>query len=76
MQDLYRLRRKVQSLTKGRLIMNITVEGTPNPNALKFSVEKKLVATGSAHFKKGDDTNKAPLATELFIGLIHNTRIR
>jgi len=46
--------------------INITVEGTPNPNALKFSVEKTLVASGSAHFKKGDDTASAPLATELF----------
>jgi len=47
--------------------MNITVGATPNPNAFKFSVEKTLVASGSVHFKRGDDTSASPLAGELFI---------
>ncbi len=45
--------------------ITIYAESTPNPAALKFVANKKLVAAGH-EFKNIDDAKEAPLAQELF----------
>ncbi|WP_147803581.1 NifU N-terminal domain-containing protein [Alkalicoccus halolimnae] len=47
------------------MAINVQAEGTPNPNAMKFTADKVLFeGSGSASFKKSDDTDH-PLAKEL-----------
>ena len=46
---------------------NITVQGTPNPNAAKFTVDRTLVEGGSSMSYFDPDTAKNdPLASRLF----------
>jgi len=44
----------------------ILTEGTPNPNALKFVLEKTLIESGSVDFKDKESVKKSPLAKKLF----------
>lgn len=45
--------------------IEVRAEATPNPNAMKFTANQVLFeGSGSASFKKGDDTDH-PLAKEL-----------
>ena len=44
----------------------IYTEGTPNPNALKFVVNKVLLETGTANFPNKESSNNSPLAKSLF----------
>ena len=44
----------------------VSLEFTPNPNTLKYSVNRKLVEKGAANFtKKADADLKSPLASKL-----------
>lgn len=47
-------------------IISIYTEQTPNPDSLKFVMNKMLLTGTSVDFERGDDTSYAPLATELF----------
>lgn len=44
----------------------ITLEFTPNPNTLKFVVNRPLLERGTANFAQADAAGKAPLAREVF----------
>ena len=44
----------------------VSLEFTPNPNTLKYSVNRKLLDKGAANFTKRDDADlKSPLASKL-----------
>jgi hypothetical protein len=46
---------------------NITVQGTPNPNAAKFTVDRTLVEGGESHsFFEPETATDDPLAKVLF----------
>ncbi len=47
-------------------IISIYTEATPNPDSLKFVVNKILLGGKSADFERGDDVSYAPLAEALF----------
>ncbi|MEW7293105.1 NifU family protein [Aquimarina sp. 2304DJ70-9] len=51
--------------TNKKVPITIYAESTPNPAALKFVANKKLVTTGH-EFKNIDEAKEAPLAQELF----------
>jgi len=45
----------------------VSLEFTPNPNTLKYSVNRELLSKGAANFvKKEDAEQKSPLAAKLF----------
>ena len=45
----------------------VSLEFTPNPNTLKYSVNRQLLAKGAVNFTKKDDADKrSPLAAKLF----------
>lgn len=45
----------------------VTLEFTPNPNTLKYSVNRQLLERGAMNFVKKDDAEKrSPLAAKLF----------
>ncbi len=44
----------------------VNLEFTPNPNSLKFSVNRALLPSGAAQFKSKEDTYLAPLARAVF----------
>lgn len=46
--------------------VSIHLEFTPNPNTLKFVVNRELLAKGAAHFGQADKAANAPLAKALF----------
>lgn len=46
--------------------MNIIIQPTPNPNALKFIVEKDVISEGKASFKTPQSCQNVPLAAALF----------
>lgn len=46
--------------------VSIHLEFTPNPNTLKFVVNRELLPKGAAHFGSIDKTEKAPLARAIF----------
>lgn len=46
--------------------MSIYTEGTPNPDSLKFVMNKMLLTGQSVDFDRGDNVSYAPLAEELF----------
>ena len=46
--------------------IKIQTEGTPNPNALKFVLDKVLVQTGSYNFPDKEKCENSPLAKRLF----------
>ncbi len=47
-------------------IISLYTEMTPNPESLKFVLNKMLFATQSADYQEGDDTSTSPLAAALF----------
>lgn len=47
-------------------IISIYTEATPNPDSLKFVMNKMLLTGNSVDFERGDDVSYAPLAEELF----------
>jgi NFU1 iron-sulfur cluster scaffold homolog, mitochondrial len=47
-------------------IVSIYTEATPNPDSLKFVMNKMLLTGRSVDFERGDETTYAPLATALF----------
>ncbi len=46
--------------------MEIAIQPTPNPNALKFILEKDVIAEGKVSFKTPQDCKDVPLAASLF----------
>lgn len=46
--------------------MEISIQPTPNPNALKFILEKDVKTEGKVSFKTPQDCKDIPLATALF----------
>lgn len=46
--------------------IDISLEFTPNPNTLKYVVDRKLIDRGAANFTSKDQTAKSPLAKSLF----------
>ena len=46
--------------------MEIIVQPTPNPNALKFILEKDVITEGKVSFKTPQDCREVPLAAALF----------
>ncbi len=47
-------------------IVSIYTEATPNPDSLKFVMNKMLLTGKSVDFERGDDVSYSPLAEELF----------
>lgn len=52
--------------TMSNFIVSIYTEGTPNPDSLKFVMNKMLLTGQSVDFDRGDNVSYAPLAEELF----------
>lgn len=48
------------------IIISIYTEATPNPDSLKFVLNKMLLTGRSVDFERGDDVSYAPLAEALF----------
>lgn len=46
--------------------VSVTIEYTPNPNTLKFAVNRTLLKQGAANFTDVSKAEKAPLAKKLF----------
>ncbi len=46
--------------------VSIHTEGTPNPNALKFVLDKIILESGSANFPDKKSSSNSPLAQKLF----------
>lgn len=46
--------------------VKIISEGTPNPNALKFVLDKIIIESGSANFPSKESCSNSPLAKRLF----------
>lgn len=46
--------------------IKIHTEGTPNPNALKFVLDKNIIDNGSANFTDKSKSKDSPLAEKLF----------
>lgn len=46
--------------------MDIEIQPTPNPNALKFLVEEDVIAEGKVSFKNPSEAEGIPLAIKLF----------
>jgi Fe-S cluster biogenesis protein NfuA len=45
----------------------VSLEFTPNPNTLKYSVNRELLTSGAANFTKKEDADvRSPLASKLF----------
>ena len=57
-------------------MVKIQTEGTPNPNALKFVLDKELVSKGTFNFTSKETSSNSPLALRLFnIGSIKEVLI-
>ena len=46
--------------------IKIHTEGTPNPNALKFVIDKTILESGSRNFPSRENCKDSPLAEKLF----------
>lgn len=46
--------------------VDVIVERTPNPNAVKFTLDRTVVAEGSASFADAEQAAAHPLAAKLF----------
>lgn len=57
---------KVISTSKKLVPITIYAESTPNPEAMKFVANRRLVEEGIYEFLNTDDTSNAPLAKALF----------
>jgi Fe-S cluster biogenesis protein NfuA len=44
----------------------VSLEFTPNPNTLKYSVNRELLARGAANFTRAEQAKSSPLAAKLF----------
>ena len=49
-----------------RMLINVYAESTPNPEAMKFVVNKYLLEEGSVEYTKINQTGNCPLAKQLF----------
>jgi Fe-S cluster biogenesis protein NfuA len=55
---------ETQTMTNGPL--EITIQPTPNPNALKFILSQDVITEGKISFKTPQDCREVPLAASLF----------
>jgi Fe-S cluster biogenesis protein NfuA len=55
---------ETQTMTNGPL--EITIQPTPNPNALKFILSQDVITEGKISFKTPQDCREVPLAAALF----------
>ncbi len=55
---------ETQTMTNGPL--EITIQPTPNPNALKFILSQDVITEGKISFKTPQDCREIPLAASLF----------
>ena len=46
--------------------IKIYTEGTPNPNALKFVLDRVILESGTANFPNKESSSNSPLAQKLF----------
>ena len=46
--------------------VTILTEGTPNPNAIKFVLNKSILENKTANFPSREKANNSPLAKKLF----------
>lgn len=49
-----------------KIVINVYAESTPNPEAMKFVVNKYLLEEGSVEYTNVDQTGNCPLAKQLF----------
>lgn len=49
-----------------KIVINVYAESTPNPEAMKFVVNKYLLEEGSVEYTNVDQTGNSPLAKQLF----------
>lgn len=47
-------------------MVQITPEGTPNPDAVKFTLDRPAVEGRSVTYREGSDPASSPLAADLF----------
>jgi len=47
-------------------MVDVTPEGTPNPNAIKFSLDRPATAGRSETFRAGSDPAASPLGHRIF----------
>jgi hypothetical protein len=47
-------------------MVEVTPEGTPNPNALKFTLDRPSTDKRSATFREGSDPAENPLGARIF----------
>ena len=53
-------------MTTNNDLVKIHTEGTPNPNALKFVLNKTIIEKGSSNFPNKEKAKGSPLALKLF----------
>ncbi len=46
--------------------MQVSPEPTPNPNAIKFTLDRPATASGAETFKAGTDPSASPLGARIF----------
>ena len=46
--------------------IQVTAEPTPNPNSVKFSLNREVTAEGSESYDSPEEASKSPLAKRLF----------
>jgi NFU1 iron-sulfur cluster scaffold homolog, mitochondrial len=56
----------METETMSQSIVEITIQPTPNPNALKFILDRDVKSEGKVSFKTPQDTKDVPLAAALF----------
>lgn len=47
-------------------MIDVTPEATPNPNAVKFTLDRPSVEGGSRTFRAGSDPAESPLGARIF----------
>lgn len=48
------------------MALTISVQPTPNPNSLKFTVNQQVLASGSKFYPSAEKAAESPIALELF----------
>jgi hypothetical protein len=47
-------------------VVDVTPEGTPNPNAVKFTLDRQVTDKRSETFRAGSDPADSPLGAKIF----------
>ncbi len=51
---------------RGSQVVDVTPEGTPNPNAVKFTLDRPATEKRSETFREGSDPDASPLGHRIF----------